>query len=171
MRIIITGFIVLVIWSFLSMWLYVDILKPAAGKPVITDQPVDMRAVRAADSLAKLLASIPDPLIVTYKFDGVEFTPGQQSDDAVTGFKEWLEKYPSSMLLVTGHSDFIGTPEYNKDLGQKRAQIIYEYLLSKGIPGNRIMVTSAGEDEPVAPHYTEEGRLKNRRTEVRIKHN
>jgi outer membrane protein OmpA-like peptidoglycan-associated protein len=171
MRIIITGFIVLVIWSFLSMWLYVDILKPAAVKPVITEQPVDMNAVRAADSLAKLIASIPDPLIVNYDFDGIEFKPGQQSDNAVTAFKEWLEKYPSSMLLVTGHSDFIGTPEYNKDLGLKRAQNLYEYLLSKGIPAGRIVVTSAGEDEPVAPHYTEEGRLKNRRTEVRIKHN
>ncbi|MFN8240225.1 MAG: OmpA family protein [Bacteroidales bacterium] len=171
MRIIITGFIVLVIWSFLSMWLYVDILKPAAKKPVVVTQPVDSAKIREADSLAKLMAAMPKVLVINFDFDKFAFDSKNVPDTSVAAFKAWLDKYPSSSLTVTGHTDFIGTPEYNTDLGLTRAKALHDYLAGKGIPAERMIVTSAGETQPVAPHVTSDGRMKNRRTEIAIKHN
>jgi OOP family OmpA-OmpF porin len=170
MRIIITGFIVLVIWSFLSMWLYVDILKPAtkASEPVTV--PVDSAKIREADSLAALLASIPPKLVILFEFDKVIFTPDAATEASVAKFSEWLGKYPASVLLVTGHSDFIGEPEYNTGLGMKRAEAVRAYLLEKGVNESRMTVSSKGEDQPAFPPFTSDGIKQNRRTEVEIKH-
>jgi hypothetical protein len=58
MRILITGFIVFLIWTFFSMWLYVDILRPAARKPAVV-QPAPESQNKEADSLMKVYASMP----------------------------------------------------------------------------------------------------------------
>ena len=62
----------------------------------------------------------------------------------------------------------MGTPEFNNELGLKRAQVVTEYLVNKGIPANRIVTESFGETRPVASFITSEGRAKNRRTEISI---
>jgi outer membrane protein OmpA-like peptidoglycan-associated protein len=168
MRILITGFIALVIWSFLSMWLYVDILKPAAKKQAVV-QPVQETLNREADSLAKLYASMPEELKITFEFDKSTLIVATESESRIAEFKIWLDKYPGSMITITGHTDFIGTPEYNIRLGQERAEIVKNYLAGKGIPADRMITTSMGEDQPVADHITAAGRALNRRTEVTIK--
>ena len=168
MRIIITGIIALAIWSFLSMWLYVDILKPATRKPAVSQVTMES-STREADSLAKLYASMPEILCFYFDFDSRVLNPEPVSDSRIMEFGAWLEKYPGSMIVVTGHSDFIGTTEYNYDLGLDRAIIVRKYLESKGIPSGRIETLSRGEEEPVAELYTTEGRRLNRRTEVSIK--
>jgi outer membrane protein OmpA-like peptidoglycan-associated protein len=168
MRILITGFIALAIWSVLSMWLYVDILKPATRKQVVV-QPAQETISREADSLAKLYASMPKDLTISFDFDKTKLIAGPEADSKISEFRSWIEKYPSSVITITGHTDFIGTPEYNLKLGQERADIVKKYLESKGIPAGKMIATSAGEDKPVADHITSEGRAKNRRTEVTIK--
>ena len=168
MRIIITGFIALVIWSFLSTWLYVDILKPATRKPVVS-QVSENSQTREADSLVKLNASMPEVLCFYFEFDRAKLAPEQVADSRIDELKAWLDKYPGSMIQVTGHTDFIGTPEYNYDLGLVRAKVVKEYLETKGIPSERIETISRGEDDPVSDISTSEGRRLNRRTEVSIK--
>ena len=169
MRILITGFIALVIWSFLSMWLYVDILKPATRKQVVVQPPVQETVSREADSLAKLYASMPKELSISFDFDKTKLITTPEADSKIAEFKAWLEKYPSSVISVTGHTDFIGTAEYNLKLGQERAEIVKKYLESKGIPSDKIVASSMGEDNPVADQITAAGRAKNRSTEVTIK--
>jgi OOP family OmpA-OmpF porin len=68
-----------------------------------------------------------------------------------------------------GHTDFIGTDEYNMKLGLVRAKIVQKYLEEKGIPANKIIPGSKGEEQPIADHITSAGRAKNRRTEISIK--
>jgi outer membrane protein OmpA-like peptidoglycan-associated protein len=80
-----------------------------------------------------------------------------------------LDKYPESVLTVTGHTDLVGTKDYNQDLGLKRAQLIQKYLEEKGILSTRIITSSKGKDQPLGDYLTEEGRAKNRRTEISIK--
>ena len=168
MKILITGFIALVIWSFFSMWLYVDILKPATRKqPEV--QVTDNTMTREADSLAKLYASMPDVLFIHFGFDDKKFTPGQETDKRITEFKSWLDKYPASVILVTGHTDFIGTTDYNLNLALERALTVQKYLETKGIPSERIETRSEGEANPIADLFTTEGRRLNRRTEISIK--
>ena len=168
MRILITGFIALVIWSFLSMWLYVDILKPATRKPVVV-QPVQETISREADSLAKLYAAMPKELMICFDFDKTKLIIDPGAESGVAEFKAWIEKYPSAVISITGHTDFIGTSEYNIKLGQERAEIVKKYLETKGIPPDKMITSSMGEDNPVADQITAAGRAKNRRTEVTIK--
>jgi outer membrane protein OmpA-like peptidoglycan-associated protein len=168
MRILITGFIVFVIWTFFSMWLYVDILRPAARKPVVV-QPAPESQNKEADSLMKVYASLPKDLLIYFEFDKTKFNIDPQTDSSIVKFKAWLDKHPEAVLSITGHTDFIGTQEYNQALGLERAQIIRKYLEGKGIPPERMVANSRGEEQPIASHITREGRAKNRRTEITIK--
>jgi outer membrane protein OmpA-like peptidoglycan-associated protein len=168
MRILITGFIVLVIWSFFSMWLYVDILKPAT-RPHVVVQPVNAGPGREADSLMKLYASMPKDLLIYFDFDKSKLKTDSRTDSSVTAFKDWMDKYPASKLSVIGHADFIGTPEYNLKLGLERAQIVRKYLESKGIASDRMLTESKGKEQLVPFFYTSKGREFGRRTEITIK--
>jgi outer membrane protein OmpA-like peptidoglycan-associated protein len=150
------------------MWLYVDILKPLTRKPPVV-QTVPESQTREADSLKQFYASMPKDLMIYFEFDKARFKTDPKIDSSISEFKKWLEKYPDYKLLVIGHTDFVGTPDYNIDLGLQRAQIIQKYLESQGISSEKIVTSSRGEENPVADLITREGRAKNRRTEITIK--
>lgn len=168
MRILIFGFVVFVIWSFFSIWLYVDKILPVMKVPVAV-QTIPEPKTNAADSLAQLYALMPKDLMIYFEFDKLEFKTDPQADISVAEFKSWLDKYPVSILSVTGHTDLVGTTVYNQSLGLRRALIIQKYLEGKGIPSNRIIANSEGEDHPLGDYLTVEGRAKNRRVEISIK--
>lgn len=71
-------------------------------------------------------------------------------------------------LIATGHTDSIGTEAYNQGLSERRANSVKAYLLSKGIPSDRIYVEGKGELQPRASNSTREGRAQNRRVEIEI---
>jgi outer membrane protein OmpA-like peptidoglycan-associated protein/tetratricopeptide (TPR) repeat protein len=80
-----------------------------------------------------------------------------------------LKKYPEIKLEIDGHTDNYGTDEYNIVLSEKRANSVYEYLVSNGIDKKRIVkVTGKGESQPIATNDTDEGRAKNRRVEFTL---
>jgi len=168
MRILIIGCIAFVIWCFVSAWLYNDHLLPALKKPVAA-VTVEDTGTSEADSLAKLKAMMPEDLKIYFEFNDSKFKPDPQTDSKVAEFKTWLDKYPGSKLSVTGHTDLVGTPDYNQALGQKRAEIICEYLESQGIEAGKMVTESLGESKPAAGYITKEERAKNRRTEITIK--
>jgi len=170
MRILITGFVFFVIWCFVSAWLYNDKLLPVMKKPV-TMQTIPEKQTNEADSLMKLKASMPKNLLIYFEFNDSKFKPDPQIDNSVTEFKAWLEKYPQSMLSVSGHTDLVGTAEYNYKLALKRAQVVGTYLENKGVNTSRMITDSRGSTEPAADYLTAEGRAKNRRTEISIKMN
>ena len=170
MRILITGFVFFVIWCFVSAWLYNDKLLPVMKKPV-TMQTIPEKQTNEADSLMKLKASMPKNLLIYFEFNDSKFKPDPQIDNSVTEFKAWLEKYPLSMLSVSGHTDLVGTAEYNYKLALKRAQVVGTYLENKGVNTSRMITDSRGSTEPAADYLTAEGRAKNRRTEISIKMN
>lgn len=63
---------------------------------------------------------------------------------------QWLQRYSQYPITVEGHSDERGTREYNLALGARRASSTKAYLVSKGIPANRIKTISYGKERPVA---------------------
>ena len=78
-------------------------------------------------------------------------------------------KQRSSMTIeIIGHTDSIGTAENNLALSRARATAVSRELLTLGVPASRISILGRGEEEPVAPNGTEEGRARNRRVDVRI---
>jgi outer membrane protein OmpA-like peptidoglycan-associated protein len=168
MRILITGIVLFVIWCFVSAWLYNDKLLPVINKP-LSVLTINAPQTNEADSLMKLKASVPGNLLIYFEFNDTKFKPDLQTDNSIAPFKVWLDKYPGSMLSVTGHTDLVGTIDYNYDLALKRAKIVEKYLLNNGINAGKMIVESKGETEPAAGYITEEGRAKSRRTEISIK--
>jgi peptidoglycan-associated lipoprotein len=63
---------------------------------------------------------------------------------------QWLNKYSSYRIVVEGHADERGTREYNLALGARRAAATRDYLISKGVAGNRLKTISYGKERPVA---------------------
>jgi peptidoglycan-associated lipoprotein len=74
-----------------------------------------------------------------------------------------LKKYPSWTITVEGHCDERGTPEYNLALGERRAITARAYLVSLGIPANRLRTVSYGKEFPFDPGHDEAAYSKNRR--------
>jgi OmpA-OmpF porin, OOP family len=73
------------------------------------------------------------------------------------------------MVIATGHTDSIGTEQYNQRLSERRAEAVKQYLVSKGIPASKITTIGKGESQPVATNKTKEGRQKNRRVDIEFK--
>jgi outer membrane protein OmpA-like peptidoglycan-associated protein len=71
-------------------------------------------------------------------------------------------------LSVAGYTDYIGTEKYNRKLSVKRAKAVKDYLLSKNVPASNISIIGYGEEYPIAPNETTDGRQKNRRVEFKI---
>ena len=63
---------------------------------------------------------------------------------------QWLSRYPRHTFLIEGHADERGTREYNFSLGSRRAQVVREYLASRGVGGSRMRTVSYGKERPVA---------------------
>jgi OOP family OmpA-OmpF porin len=72
------------------------------------------------------------------------------------------------VIIAVGHTDSVGTVEYNQGLSERRANAVKEYLVSKGIEKNRVYTEGKGEKQPIASNSTAEGRAKNRRTEIEV---
>ena len=79
-----------------------------------------------------------------------------------------LEKYPGSELLIVGHTDNVGSDDYNKSLSERRARSAAGVLASEGVASSRVGTMGLGETEPVATNDTDAGRALNRRVEVAI---
>ena len=79
-----------------------------------------------------------------------------------------LGKYPNTDLLIVGHTDAVGTSEYNQALSERRAASAGNYLTGQGVSSGRLRAVGRGETEPIAANDTERGRQLNRRVEVAI---
>ncbi|MFH1051760.1 MAG: OmpA family protein [bacterium] len=97
--------------------------------------------------------------------------------DLTKELKQYLDKLviymkanPGEVLEITGHSDDQGTFKENQERSLKRAEVVAEYLVSKGIPKGFLITSGKGSLEPFASNKTEEGRTKNRRITLRIGH-
>lgn len=83
-------------------------------------------------------------------------------DQDVSTLKQWGDV----KVEVAGHTDSIGTDEYNMGLSVRRADAVRSYLIDKGIAAERLIVKGYGESQPVADNATDAGRFQNRRVEL-----
>ncbi|MEO6290285.1 MAG: OmpA family protein [Ginsengibacter sp.] len=109
----------------------------------------------------------------TFVLENVEFDFGKASlrtasystlDDLV----DYLNRKPNERIEIGGHTDNVGSDAKNLVLSLERAKSIVQYLVSKGINNDRVVAKGYGAEEPIEENTTEEGRQKNRRTEVKI---
>lgn len=84
------------------------------------------------------------------------------------GVAQVAKKYDKTLIEIAGHTDNVGSADSNKQLSQRRASAVAQYLESKGVSEPRIMTAAGGEDHPIASNATEQGRAANRRVEVTL---
>ena len=115
------------------------------------------------DSARGLIASMSDVLFKTGSF---ELLPGARERLAkISGI---VLAYPSLHLQVEGHTDSVGSDEYNQQLSEKRAGAVRDYLVQQGISDGAVEARGFGKTDPVASNETAEGRQQNRRVEMVI---
>lgn len=100
---------------------------------------------------------------VLFDFGKADLRP--EASPALDSLVAFLKKHPAARLGISGHTDDVGSDEYNLDLSGRRAKAVYNYLLNAAIPPEQIEWKAFGESRPVADNTTEEGRQKNRRVE------
>jgi outer membrane protein OmpA-like peptidoglycan-associated protein len=109
-----------------------------------------------------------------FTLDNVEFETGkssltQESYSELEELREYMQLKEDLVVEIAGHTDNVGDEESNMRLSEARANTVRNYLISKGISPDRIIAKGYGESQPIAPNSSDEGRQRNRRTEVRVK--
>jgi outer membrane protein OmpA-like peptidoglycan-associated protein len=113
------------------------------------------------DSARGLIANMSD---VLFRSGSFELMPGARERLAkVSGI---ILAYPSLHLAVEGHTDSVGTDEYNQKLSEQRADVVRDYFVQQGISGSSVDAQGFGKSEPIASNDTPEGRQQNRRVEL-----
>lgn len=92
------------------------------------------------------------------------YTLTQASKVVLALFIEFLKDNPTVKVEIQGHTDNIGNDDANQKLSEQRAKAVYDYVIGKGIPADRLRYKGYGESQPIADNNTATGRAKNRRT-------
>ena len=100
----------------------------------------------APGSQQEFLVTVGDR--VFFETDSSALTPTAQA--TLDKQAAWLNRYTNYRIMIEGHADERGTREYNIALGARRGSIVVNYLISKGVNGQRIQTKSFGKERPVA---------------------
>jgi outer membrane protein OmpA-like peptidoglycan-associated protein len=98
--------------------------------------------------------------------DSSEVKPGFLS--TVDKLADVMVRYGKTTLTVVGHTDDVGSPEYNQKLSERRALAVARYLEAKEVDSMRLATSGKGEGQPVAKNTSEAGRQANRRVEIYV---
>ena len=85
---------------------------------------------------------------VFFSTDSSDLSP--QAHATLDKQAQWLNHYPQYTFVIEGNADERGTREYNLALGARRAQVVRDYLVSRGVAANRMSTISYGKERPVA---------------------
>lgn len=106
------------------------------------------------------------PANVTFDVDSARIKP--QFQGTLSEVARTLADNPQSYIEVYGHTDSTGSPEYNQDLSEQRAQSVVQFMQSNGVMPQRLFWQGHGETRPIADNDTPQGRQMNRRVQLRI---
>jgi peptidoglycan-associated lipoprotein len=98
---------------------------------------------------------------VFFDYDESEIRPDARGP--LQANAEWLRRWTSTRIIVEGHADSRGSSEYNLALGSRRAAAVQDYLVTLGVPADRVTVITKGEEEPFCTEENEACWQQNRR--------
>jgi OOP family OmpA-OmpF porin len=110
----------------------------------------------------------PPPFVLSgVTFDTAKATIRPESFPRLDIVVEFMKYKKRARVEIAGHTDNVGSRKANHTLSEKRAQACRDYIVSKGIDRDRIEAVGFGDERPLVPNDTDEGRQKNRRIEAR----
>lgn len=143
----------------------------AAG--AVIGRQMDQQAEELAASIpGATVQRVGEGIVVTFEsgllfpFDSDQLLPAGREN--LSNLAASLQQYPETEVLIIGHTDSVGTAQYNQGLSERRASSAAGVLSSYGVPRSRIQTMGRGLTEPIADNSTEWGRQQNRRVEIVI---
>jgi outer membrane protein OmpA-like peptidoglycan-associated protein len=119
------------------------------------------QVLQTRDTARGLIVSMPDVL-----FDFNKYTLKPDARERLARISGIVLAYPDLKLDIEGHTDSIGSDEYNQTLSEKRAETVRGYLVSSGVVPDHVSALGLGKSNPVADNSTAAGRKLNRRVEM-----
>ena len=151
-------------YAFYSERFAIDTAKVSALRPYRLTIPL----IKLEDSLRADSASAPVVLRnIFFEFNSAKLDTLKSAVE-LQNLYNLLKQNPEVKILITGHTDNIGSEEYNRQLSLDRAKAIYDYLVRHGIDESRLQYQGLGASHPVDTNATAEGRSRNRRVEFVI---
>ncbi|OIP00646.1 MAG: hypothetical protein AUJ98_07355 [Bacteroidetes bacterium CG2_30_33_31] len=142
-------------YLFYSENFKIDIIKPA-DKPFIKNVP--MSKIKVGESI----------VLENVFFASNSFNLNPESNVELEKVFNLLTNNPSLKVQIAGFTDNVGSPNDNKILSENRAKVVYNFLVNKGISTKNLSFIGYGEQSPIDSNDNEEGRQKNRRTEMKV---
>lgn len=134
-----------------------------AARDEANDLQQQIAALNAKETDRGLVVTLGDVLFATGK---AELKGGAISN--LNKLSTFLNKYPDRTVVIEGHTDSVGSEDYNLGLSQRRADSVRSYLVSQGVAPTRLVATGLGEGSPVSGNDSATGRQQNRRVDVII---
>ncbi|MCF8297912.1 MAG: OmpA family protein [Saprospiraceae bacterium] len=131
---------------------------PAATEYRIIEKEITLKKIEVGKEIA----------LHNIFFDYKKSELRKESINELDRLAKLLVDFPTLKIEISGHTDSLGTPEYNLELSIARAKSVGAYLVKKGISENRLTFVGYGSKKPVATNETEEGRQMNRRSEFKV---
>jgi peptidoglycan-associated lipoprotein len=140
--------------------------KPATPPPPPPPPPAPAPAAPTEEELfrSKTLEQLNAEKPLADAFFALDST--DLSDAARTALQkdvEWMKRWGTTKVMVEGHADSRGTNEYNLALGERRADVVRDYVVTLGLPTDRVTIVSKGEEQPFCSEDTESCWQQNRR--------
>ena len=104
---------------------------------------------------------------ILFDFNSAALRP--ESQTTLRSLAGNFRQYPDEEITVEGHTDNVGSPDYNQTLSERRAGSVRDYLIDQGVPSTHIAARGYGESRPKDTNSTPEGRQLNRRVEIHIR--
>jgi outer membrane protein OmpA-like peptidoglycan-associated protein len=137
--------------------------------PVLQDKPIKKLPVKESVEPTTPLVK-KDSIIVLSDvlFESNSYKLNKELLPKLDSISVYLKRQLRADVTVSGHTDNVGTENYNLTLSSQRAEAVAEYFLDKGIAPEQVTFAGFGSALPIAKNETAEGRKKNRRVEIRI---
>ena len=101
-------------------------------------------------------------------FDFDKYELKSESMSSLRRLVKFLKENPNVNILITGHTDNVGSPGYNLQLSLQRAESVQKYLVDEGMHPARVLVEGKGDKEPVVPNTTAQNQALNRRITIKV---
>ena len=181
MKILIVGFAAFVVWSIPSTYYYVckiNELCPEESPEVVAEEVPIVEPIAPEEDYTEMIVEEepaevppPPPFTLHHEFNVAAFITDPQYSDYFNELQHYLQEHSEATILITGNTDSKGSDQYNRELGEERADYVSNDLVKKGLSASSMQTKSLGESNPIADNSTEEGRAQNRRTTIEIETN